>query len=494
MQGEETITGARHLYQRIGFALGPLLALLALVSPAPEGLSAEGWKVVALAAWMAVWWSTEAIPVPATSLIPLVYLPLAGVGSLSQASSPYANPVIFLLLGGFIIAMAMQRWHLHRRIALSIVTRAGDHPAALIGGFMAASAFLSMWISNTATTLMMVPIALGVADAVAGEDEPHPAFTVALLLGVAYAASIGGIGTIIGTPPNLLLVGYLRETMGIEISFIQWMAFGVPVVLLMVPAAWFVLTRWAFEIGAAGSGSCQGKGGQMVRDELAALGRITVPERRTALLFVAVAAAWIFRPLIVQIPGLSGLSDMGIAVAGAVAVFVIPSGSSEDKGSFLLDWDWAVRLPWGVILLFGGGLSLAAAVAQTGLAVWLGDALSVLTTFHLFVLMLALVTMVIFLTELTSNTATVAALLPVLGAVALSGNYHPILLAAPAALAASCAFMLPVATAPNAIIFSGGHVTIPHMVKAGFRLNLLGIVIVTGVSYALVPVVFQIFR
>lgn len=489
MQGQQSVTSGRHLYQRIGFVLGPLLALLALVSPAPEGLSAEGWKVVALAAWMAVWWSTEAIPVPATSLIPLVYLPLAGVGSLSQASSPYANPVIFLLLGGFIIAMAMQRWHLHRRIALSIVTRAGDHPAALIGGFMAASAFLSMWISNTATTLMMVPIALGVAEAVAGEDEPHPTFTVALLLGVAYAASIGGIGTIVGTPPNLLVKGYLLETMGVDISFVQWMAFGVPVVLLMVPAAWYVLTHWAFRIDSAGSGH----GAQIVREELAAIGRITVPERRTAMLFVVVAAAWICRPLIMQIPGLAGLSDMGIAVAGAVAVFVVPSGSSEDKGSFLLDWDWAVRLPWGVILLFGGGLSLAAAVANTGLAIWLGDALAVLTTFHLFVLMLALVTMVIFLTEMTSNTATVAALLPVLGAIALSGNYDPILLAAPAALAASCAFMLPVATAPNAIIFSGGHVTIPHMVRAGFRLNLLGIAIVTGVSYALVPMIFGIF-
>jgi sodium-dependent dicarboxylate transporter 2/3/5 len=489
LQSDNPETSGRHLYQRIGFLLGPLLALLVLFSPTPEGLSPEGWKVVALAAWMAVWWSTEAIPVPATSLIPLVYLPLAGVGSLSEASSPYANPVIFLLLGGFIIAMAMQRWHLHQRIALAIVTRAGDHPAALIGGFMAASAFLSMWISNTATTLMMVPIALGVAEAVAGEDEPHPAFTVALLLGVAYAASIGGLGTIVGTPPNLLVVGYLRETMGIEISFVQWMAFGVPVVLLMVPIAWFVLTRWAFRIDSAGSGS----GGQVVRDELAAMGRITLPERRTALLFLAVAAAWICRPLIVQIPGLEGLSDMGIAVAGAVAVFVIPSGSTREKGSFLLDWDWAVRLPWGVILLFGGGLSLAAAVAHTGLAVWLGDALAVLTTFHLLILMLALVSMVIFLTELTSNTATVAALLPVLGAVALKGNYDPILLAAPAALAASCAFMLPVATAPNAIIFSGGHVTIPHMVKAGFRLNLLGIVIVTGISYGLVPVIFRAF-
>ncbi len=492
MQSEKSETSARHMYQRIGFALGPFLALVTLLSPVPEGLSPEGWRVVALAAWMAVWWSTEAIPVPATSLIPLVYLPLAGVGNLAQASSPYANPVIFLLLGGFIIAMAMQRWHLHRRIALSIVARAGDNPAALIGGFMAASAFLSMWVSNTATTLMMVPIALSVAQAVAGGDDgrPNHAFTAALLLGVAYAASIGGLGTIVGTPPNLLVVGYLRETMGIEISFIQWMAFGVPVVLLMVPAAWFVLTRWAFKIGRGGGG----RGGEVVRSELAALGRISVPEQRTAMLFVTVAAAWIFRPFIMEIPGLGGLSDMGIAVAGAVAVFVIPSGSKEDKGSFLLDWDWAVRLPWGVILLFGGGLSLAAAVSSTGLAAWLGDALSILTTFHLLLLMLALVTMVIFLTELTSNTATTAALLPVLGAVALSGNYNPILLAAPAALAASCAFMLPVATAPNAIIFSGGHVTIPNMVRAGFRLNLLGIIIVTGVAYALVPAVFGIIR
>lgn len=482
----------RHHYQQIGFALGPLLALLVLLSPTPETLSPEGWRVVALASWMAVWWATEAIPVPATSLIPLVYLPLAGVGSLAQISSPYANPIIFLLLGGFIIAMAMQRWNLHQRIALSIVARAGDSQAALIGGFMAASAFLSMWISNTATTLMMVPIALGVAEAVTGKDEKQPAFTVALLLGVAYAASIGGIGTIVGTPPNLLVVAYLRETMGIEISFTQWMAFGVPTVLVMVPAAWYVLTKWAFQIETTG-GVGTGAGSRVVREQLAAMGRISVPERRTAILFAIVAASWIFRPLIVKIPGLENLSDMGIAVAGAVAVFVIPSGSSEDEGSFLLDWDWAVRLPWGVILLFGGGLSLAAAVASTGLAVWLGDALAVLTTFHLLLLMLALVTLVLFLTELTSNTATTAALLPVLGAIALKGSYDPILLAVPAALAASCAFMLPVATAPNAIIFSGGHVSIPHMVKAGFRLNLLGIVIITGISYALVPYIFQIF-
>ncbi len=475
----------RARYQNIGFFLGPILAALVLVLPPAEGITLEAWRVVAMALWMATWWATEAIPVPATSLIPLIFLPLFGITSPDEAARPYGDDVIFLLLGGFIIAMAMQRWNLHKRIALNILARVGNHPAALIGGFMAAAALLSMWISNTATTLMMIPIALSVADAVSGGKKKHT-FTIALVLGVAYASSIGGFGTIIGTPPNAIAVGYLADNHGIEISFAQWMMFGIPVVFLMVPAAWFVLTKWAFPL----KGVHAEKGEQAVMNELKDLGPIAAPERRTAFMFALIAFSWMFRPLLNDLPGLSGLNDMTIAIAGAVLMFVVPAGSKENKGAFILNWEWAVKLPWGVILLFGGGLSLANAIKVTGLSVWLGDALSGLTTFPLVFLMLALVTLVVFLTELTSNTATTAGLMPVLGALAVVGDYNPLLLAAPAALAASCAFMLPVATAPNAVVFASGQVTIPQMCKAGFRLNLVAIIIVTTLGYALVPVIF----
>ena len=474
-------------YQSIGLALGPVLALFLAFMDPPQGMSVQGWHVTALASWMAIWWATEAIPVAATALLPLIILPLTGIASPSEASTPYTNPVIFLLLGGFILAMAMQRWGLHRRIALNILARVGDHPSALIAGFMATAALLSMWISNTATTLMMVPIALSVAEAVAGEKNISNNFTIALLLGIAYAASIGGLGTIVGTPPNAMLVAYLNQEMGVDIGFTEWMAFGVPVVLVMVPAAWFVLTRLTFRMGTADGHA----GEQEVQTQLKSLGPISVPERRIALLFGAVAVAWMFRPLIADLPFMGGLTDMGIAVLGAVAAFVIPAGGKGNKGLSLLSWEWAVRLPWGVILLFGGGLSLAAAISSTGLAEWLGNELQFLTHYHILILMLAIVTLIIFLTELTSNTATIAALLPVLGEIAKQGQFDPIIMAAPAALAASCAFMLPVATGPNAVVFSGGHVSVPQMAKAGFRLNIIGIFVLTMICYALVPIIFS---
>lgn len=475
----------RAKYQNIGFYLGPLLAALVLALPPAEGISLDGWRVVAMAALMATWWATEAIPVPATSLIPLIFLPLFGITSPDEAARPYADDVIFLLLGGFLIAMVMQRWNLHKRIALNILIRVGDHPAALIGGFMVATAALSMWISNTATTLMMIPIAISVANAVSGKKKGH-AFTVALILGIAYASSIGGFGTPIGTPPNAIAIAYLKDAHGISISFVQWMMFGIPVVFVMIPTAWLVLTKWAYPI----KGIHAEKGEAAVNKEIQKIGLITTPERRIALLFGVIALSWMTRPLLNDIPGLGGLNDMTIAILGAVLMFIIPAGSKEESGASLLNWEWAVKIPWGVLLLFGGGLSLANAIKVTGLSGWLGEALVGLTAFPLLFLMLALITMVVFLTELTSNTATTAALMPVLGALAVVGDYNPLLLAAPAALAASCAFMLPVATAPNAVIFASGQVTIPQMCKAGFRLNLVAIIILTTISYALVPILF----
>lgn len=474
----------RARYQDVGLVLGPILFLLTLFADRPATLTTEAWTLVAIIALMATWWATEAIPVPATSLLPLVLLPMTGIGTAKEASNPFTDPVIFLLLGGFIAAMAMQRWGLHRRIALNILARSGDHPAALIGGFMVASALLSMWISNTATTLMMVPIALSVAETVLGDEAHEHRFTIALLIGCAWAASIGGLGTIIGTPPNAFVVAFMEQESGRSISFLDWMLFGVPVVMVMIPAAWIVLTKIVFKIKATDAIG----GDEVVESELKALPKMGRPEGRVAMVFGAMAIAWISVEAVKQIPGMEGFSNMVVAIAGALAMFLIPAGNGD--GERLLDWETAVKLPWGVILLFGGGLSLAAAIKKTGLAIWIGNGLAVLTGAHLFLLILAIVTLVVFLTELTSNTATTAALVPVLAAVAAVGNFDPLLLAAPVAMAASCAFMLPVATAPNAVIYSSGHVSIPTLARAGLWLNVIGSFLVAGVCYALLPVIF----
>ncbi|RMF10574.1 MAG: DASS family sodium-coupled anion symporter [Alphaproteobacteria bacterium] len=477
-------------YQRVGLVLGPVLFGLLILMDPPEGLSVAGWRTVAVAALMASWWATEAIPVPATSLLPIVLFPMLDISTLAEATTPYASPVIYLLLGGFIVAVTLERWNLHRRIALNILRRVGDHPSAIMLGFMVATALLSMWVSNTASTMMMVPIALSVAAVVMAEHKDeigdNNRFAIALLLGVAYSASIGGLGTLIGTPPNALVAGYMRQHYGIEITFAHWMLFGVPVVVVMVPLAWLVLTRLAFPMRLAPNPAAQ----QLVENELAALGPVRQVERRVMVASGVVAVAWMTRPLLQMIPGLAGLSDTIIAVGGAAMMFLIPAGREAGRGVFLLDWPTAERIPWGVIILFGSGMSLAAQVSATGLADWIGGQLHTITTWHLIALIAAIVTLVIFLTELTSNTGTTATILPILGALADASSHSPMMLAAPAALAASCAFMLPVATGPNAVVFARGHIHVPDMAAAGFRLNLVGIVVITGLAYLLVPLVF----
>lgn len=477
----------RERYQTVGMIAGPSLFVLMLLMDAPAGMSEVAWRCAAMGVWLAFWWATEAVPVPVTSLLPLVLAPLLGIHDIGAAAKPYASKIIFLLMGGFIIAVALERWNLHRRVALAVLLRAGDHPGAIIGGFMIGTAVISMWVSNTATTIMMIPIALSVASEITedtGKGSTGHKFTLVLLLAIAYAASIGGLGTLIGTPPNAMVAGYMGENFGIDISFSTWLIFGVPVVICLVPAAWVVLTRMAFRFNYDDVKGATG----IVRGHYEALGSISTPEKRTATMIGVVAILWMTRPLLQKISGLESLSDAGIAIAGAIAMFLIPSGRT--KGEALLTWERAERIPWGMLLLFGGGLSFAAAVTGSGLGIWIGEAMSGLVTLHMFVLIGAIVTLIIFMTELTSNTGTTATMLPVLGAIAVSASMDPMLLATPAALAASCAFMLPVATGPNAIVFGTGRVSIPEMAGAGFRLNLIAIPILTVLCYALIPVVF----
>ena len=472
------------LSKQIGLFLGPAAAVLMLLLGAPDGLTHEGWGTATLLIWMAVWWATEAIPIPVTSLLPLVVIPLIGAGSPIEAASGYSSPIVMLLLGGFVIATGIERWNLHKRIALNIVSRVGSSPTMLVLGFMVATSLVSMWISNTATTLMMAPIAISAAAALKQKRE---GFVVALLLGVCYSASIGGIATPIGTPTNLIAIKWLEDHTDTTIGYARWMSFGVPALVLLIPVAWWVVTR------RMPKAENSGKVVEEIHDQKAALGSISAPEKRTAIVFGIVATLWVLRVPIqkslanMELSWLAPISDMGIAMAGAIAMFLVPSGSEERRA--LLTWPEAVKLPWGVLILFGGGISLGKAVTRTGLSEWLGTLLQVLDALHPIFFVAAVVAMVVFLTELTSNVATMTTLAPVLGALAAATGAAPQKSAGPAAVAASCAFMLPVATAPNAIIYATDKVPIQKMIARGLRLNLLAIIAITAIGYWLAPLV-----
>jgi solute carrier family 13 (sodium-dependent dicarboxylate transporter), member 2/3/5 len=476
---------------QIGRWAGPIVAVATylLLPTGAEGLSDGGRATAAVAALMAVWWVTEALPLAVTSLVPIVALPLTGAMDLAATTAPYANPLIFLFLGGFVLAVAMQRWGLHRRIALLTVRAVGTKPRQLIGGFMLATAFLSMWVSNTATTVMMLPIGVSVLALLAKRVEAIPdhadlddltgegatRVATALMLGIAYAASIGSLSTIIGTPPNAFLVGYLHQQ-GIDIGFGQWMLFGLPLSATFLAITWFVLTRWLYrpEIDDIPGGR------ELIQREIDDLGPVSRGERLVAIVFVTTAIAWIANSVLsagFDGTALDRLDDAMIAVTAAVVLFLVPV--DRRRGIFLLDWEAAKELPWGVLLLFGGGLSLAAAVSANGVDVFIGEQLGGLAGVPLWLLVGAIVLAIIFMTEFTSNTATAAALVPIIGGVAIVIGVDPIMLAVPAALAATCAFALPVATPPNAIVFGSGHVTVGQMVRAGVVLNVIGTMLIT---------------
>ncbi|MGL1930410.1 MAG: DASS family sodium-coupled anion symporter [Desulfotalea sp.] len=476
--------------QRVGLFLGPALFLIMLLCPTPAGMEPNAQKMAAVAFLMATWWMTEAIPIPATSLLPIALFPLMGIMHTKSAAAPYASHLIFLFMGGFIIALAMQRWNLHRRIAMNIVKIIGFSPSRLIFGFMTATAALSAFVSNTATTVMMMPIGLAIITHVVAEGKKEGlhkvidfspeqfAFGLNLMLGIAYAASIGGIATLIGTPPNTVLAAFLQKTYGYEITFLGWMTVGVPLVLVMLPLCWLWLTKIANPMKLQ---KIPG-GRDLIDSELKEMGSMSTGERWTALVFLLTALGWIFRKklgFMFADPKL--VTDATIAMAGALSLFLIPI--SFKKNIFVMNWEWASKMPWGVLILFGGGLSMAGGFKATKLAEWIGGQVGLLEHAPVLVLIIAVAALIMFLTELTSNTATSAMVMPILAAVAIGLGQNPLLLLVPAAIAASCAFMLPVATPPNAIVFGSGYVTIPQMARSGLGLNLIGIVATVVLTY-----------
>tara|TARA_Y100000813_G_scaffold191379_1_gene168325 strand:+ start:105 stop:1541 length:1437 start_codon:yes stop_codon:yes gene_type:complete len=475
-------------YKKKGFLIGLALFFLMMLFPPPAELSSAGWTVAAIAVLMAVWWATEAIPVAVTALLPLALFPLLDITSFETAALPYANKNIYLFLGGFILALGIESSGLHKRIALKMILAVGSSGAKLIGGFMLVSALISMWVMNTSTTLMLLPIGLAVCGVISQTvpgmtDTDKANFDTALLLGIAYAATIGGMSTLIGTAPNIVFSAFMQDTYGVEISMFDWMKLGVPLAAVMLFGSWYSLTQYVFPIKFSASQEAKDELKKMLNE----MGALTKDEIRISIIFGLAVFAWVFRTLLNNIEFLSGLTDAGIAIIAAILLFMTPSASK--KGD-LLKWEKSKELPWGLLLLFGGGLSLAAQISSTGLGMWIGQSLMVLSTVPPIVLILAVATLIIFLTEITSNVTTTTTFLPVFGALAVAIGILPVSLTVPVCLAASCAFMLPVATPPNAIVYGSNKFTIATMMRAGIALNIIGIIVVTMFAYFLAPVIF----
>lgn len=481
--------------QKIGLALGPALFAFVVMFFNPADLSFEGRMVLATTLWVAVWWITEAIPIPVTSLLPIILLPLTGALESSAVTAAYGNPIIFLFLGGFMIALAMEKWDLHKRIALNIIAVLGTSINSIVFGFMAATGFLSMWVSNTAAVMMMLPIGTAIVYQVTQElnksEGDHSAeidkFSKALIFGVGYGGTIGGLGTLIGTPPNIILAAVVNELFGVEISFASWLMFASPVVVILLVIGWLMLTRFIYPIKF---NKLPG-GKALIKKEKDALGKISFEEKAVLSVFLLAAFFWITRSFLWQgqIINIPGINDTMIAVFAAILLFLIPS---PNKGGCLLGWDIAKDVPWGILLLFGGGLAIAAGFGSSGLAVWIGEQMSVLEGVNFLLVILLATGMVLFLTEITSNTATATMILPVLASLALALNIHPFVLMVPAAMAANCAFMLPVGTPPNAIIFATGKIKIIEMVRNGFWLNIIAMLLIVVAVYFLLPVMWGV--
>ena len=484
---------------RLAGPMGALLVWLALGS-SPD-LSSDARWVAAIGTLMAIWWMTEAIPLAGTSLLPIVLIPALTAREVGETTAPYASSIVFLFLGGFLIAIAMEKWNLHRRVALMTLRAVGVSPRRIVLGLMIATGFLSMWVSNTATTLMMLPIGFSVLALVTAnlgntsgepEDGTTPPdvniakFGTCLVLAIAWAASMGGLGTLLGSPPNAIIAGYAADELGRTIGFFEWMMLGVPTAATFILIGWFLMTRYLyrFEIDEIPGGK------EMIDGEIAKLGALSQGEKMVAAVFGTAAFMWVVPGLLATIPAVANkaawlgeLDDTAIAIAAGIALFMLPG---EGRSRMVLEWkDAEDGLPWGVLLLFGGGLSLASAVAATGLDGWFGQQVSGLGSLPTILIVASVVTIVLFLTEVTSNTATAATFIPILGGVAIGIGMDPMTLLVPAAFAATCAFMLPVGTPPNAIAFSSGRVTITQMARGGFVLNIVGVMLITLFAYLL---------
>ena len=479
-----------------GLVSGPLIFFLITLIPETATLKPEGIYVLATAALMAIWWVTEAIPIPATALLPVILFPALGVMSGSEVTQPYANHLIYLFLGGFLIAVTIEKWNLHRRIALQTIRLVGITPNRIILGFMLATALLSMWISNTAATMMMVTIGLAVLNQVKDEINKTPSlnidlskgqfnFGTALMLGIGYSASIGGIATLIGTPPNAILAGVLESNYGLSINFLDWMIFALPLSLIMLFLTWYYLIKVAYpsEINYLPGGHA------MIQQNINELGHMSREERSVLFVFVMVALLWILRGLI-DSNEFTYIKDSTIAMSGAMLLFIIPSNFR--KGEFLLDWQTALKIPWDILILFGGGFALAKGFSDSGLTLAIASQINLLQGINIILVIAAVTTTVIFLTEITSNTATASLFLPVIGAMALAMHIHPMALMFAVAIAASFAFMLPVATPPNAIIFGSRYISIQQMMKTGIWVNLYGIILITCFTVFFIPLIWDI--
>ncbi len=474
--------------KKIGLIIGPLLFIITILFFHPEGLSKEANAVLATTLWVAIWWILEIVPIAVTAMLPIILFPLSGAMNLNETTASYGHKYVFLYIGGFILAIAIEKWSLHKRIALSIIKIIGSSVDKIILGFMVATAFLSMWISNTATTVMMLPIGLAIISQL--KDNPdtieneNTVFGKALMLAIAYSASIGGISTLIGTPPNIILAGVLEESYGIDISFSDWMVIGLPLSITLLILCWLYLTRIAFKFKQKKFKS----GKEEIRMQLNKLGRITYEEKVVLIVFGATAFLWITRSFIWKsiIPN---IDDTIIALISAFILFLIPTKNNKTQKT-IMTWKSAVKLPWGILLLFGGGLALANGFKTSGLAQWIGTQITLIEGVSLLVLLAIIVAGVNFLTEITSNLATTAMLLPIVIPVAVALNVHPFILMVGITFSASCAFMLPVATPPNAIVFGSNYLKIPDMIKAGFLMNVISIIIVILFTYLLLPILW----
>ncbi|SFS72397.1 solute carrier family 13 (sodium-dependent dicarboxylate transporter), member 2/3/5 [Zhouia amylolytica] len=473
--------------RKIALILGPLIFICFQFFEAPADMSSGAYQLLGITFWMATWWITEVIPIAVTALLPILLFPLSGAMDIQSTTAAFGHKYIFLYMGGFILAIAIEKWKLHKRIALHIIKLIGTNVSKIILGFMVATAFLSMWISNTATSVMMLPIAMSIVsqlkDNPLTETDENLIFGKALMLSIAYSASIGGIATLIGTPPNLVLAGFVQETYNIEISFWNWARFGFPIAIILLIIAWIYLTRVAFKFNQK-----EFPGGKEEIDTLLkALGPMKREEKTVLAIFSLTAVCWISRSYLLE-PLIPNIDDTIIAMAAGFILFIIPS---QKKNEAIISWKEAVKLPWGIILLFGGGMALASGFQVTGLAIWIGNQMTSLQGLSLIVLVLIIITCVNFLTEITSNLATTAMLLPILSPVAYTLDINPYMLMVSTTVAASCAFMLPVATPPNAVVFGSGYLKISDMTRTGIWMNLLSIILLTLMVYFLLPALWN---